>query len=41
MFHSLTLGDIKNSKNSLYMDKMKKEFKDRKQIIIKKNKEMI
>jgi hypothetical protein len=30
MFHSMTLGDIKNSKNSLYMEKMKKEFQDRK-----------
>ena len=41
MFHSLTLGDIKNSKNTLYMEKMKNEFKERKQVALKKNKEMI
>ena len=37
MFHSMTLGDIKNSKNSLYMEKMRKEFKERKDFIFKKN----
>lgn len=41
MFHSLTLGDIKNSKNTHYMEKMKSEFKDRKLAAFKRNKDMI
>lgn len=41
MFHSLTLGDIKNSKNTLYMDKMKIEFKERKNAAFKKNKDIM
>ena len=41
MFHSLTLGDIKNSKNSFYMEKMKNEFKERKEFAFKRNKDTI